>query len=166
MGKGQVWTGEFILAFIIFVFMVLFSVGILLYINPSEDYDELYLNTVHLSGQLMTPGTPKDWNPDKIILPGIVDGTSILNTTKLEYLEAIGYEQSKVLLHTTNEYLFYFENASGIININNCVHGYSLSVDADCNPEIESLEYDDLVRIDRYLVHNSSIIRMVVYSWN
>jgi hypothetical protein len=47
----------------------------------------------------------------------------------------------------------------------NDVNSY-VGIDDKCYVDISSMEYEDLVKLERLLVYNSSIIKMVVYVWN
>ena len=58
------------------------------------------------------------------------------------------------------------QNNTDIINISKCVHGYSITTNLTCHPRISSLSYDNLVTTTRLVVHNGSIIKMVIYSWS
>ncbi len=164
--KAQVWTADFIVGLSLFLIVLAASITIIVSSNPEDKYDELYKDTVHLSNQLMDQGYPGDWNESNVILPGILEEKTRLSTSKLEELSKIGYNRTKNLLHTKNEYFFYFDDGSKVLDINGCVHGHNIATDGECNPLIETLEYENLVKIERMLIHDSQLIKMVVYSWN
>jgi dUTPase len=86
------------------------------------------------------------------------------------------YSYFKSILQANNEFLVVFESANGtVIPFQNyCAIGnYTGIIDADytsgvyCHPaNFTSVTYTDLVRINRYAVYNSEIVRMVIYSWS
>jgi len=132
---------------------------------PSEDYDNLYRQTSQLSSSLVSSGHPVDWNASSVIIPGIADNNRI-NSTKLNRFDNLNYGKGKVLLHTTNEYIFYFKNKTSIINYSKCVRGYNISTNNNCEPDFTNVSVSNLVKFERLVILNSTLVSMVVYSWN
>ena len=162
--KGQVWIMDFILGLVMFLLLIAMAVQAMLSLAPNNDYDLLYTSTVLLSDSLISGGHPVDWNSTHVILPGVIDSSRI-NITKLERMQNLSYDRTKGMLHLEHQYLFYFENGTGIVNITNCVYGYPIQTDADCNPLLGTVNYDNLVKIERIVIYNGTIVKMVVYGW-
>ncbi len=164
--KAQVWTADFIIALALFLIVAITSISLIINANPSDKYDELYKDTVHLSGQLMSQGHPHEWDEDSVVIPGLLENKTRLSTTKLEEYNKLNYNNTKNLLQTRHDYFFYFNDGRETLNITQCNYGYEIETDAECNPALESLNYDNLVRIERILIHDSKLVKMVIYSWN
>lgn len=163
--KAQVWTIDFIAGLLLFLFVLVVGIKLATNITPESGFSELYEDTVHFSETLLTKGHPDDWNSTNVIIPGIADYNRI-NITKLEELNKINYDRTKTLFHLSNEYLFFFSNASGIINISKCSHGYSIPENNDCSIDISGINYKNLAKIDRIVIIDSALAKMTVYTWN
>lgn len=163
--KGQIFTIDYAIALIIFIFLILLSIKVIIGIQPKYEYDTLIRENTYISEQLVKEGYPSDWNTTNVIIPGITDNTR-LNETKLSQLDNITYERLKTLMHTTSDFAFFFTNGTQNLNISNCIHGHPVETSSTCEINISSIEYSDLVKTERLLIHNSSIIKLVVYNWN
>ncbi len=164
--KGQVWTADFIIGFMLFIIMMLISVRVLLDIYPTTEDTMVYRDAVHLSDGLLGGGFPENWETDinSVVMPGIAEYNRI-NTEKLSKFKDIDYYSTKTLLHITSDYIFFIRNGTTIINTGQCIYGYNLSTDANCTPILSSEYYDTLTRIDRVVIYNSSVVMMTIYAW-
>lgn len=140
--------------------------------EESQEYDSLYRDTVHLSNNLINPGYPENWNSSTVIIPGIAQNNRI-NLTKLEEFNNMSYSRTKTLFQISHEYIFFFENASGIINVTidetgqtKCMFGYAISVNSTCDPQLELIDYENLIKIKRVAIYNSTLVTLVVYQWS
>ena len=163
--KAQVWTIDFIAGLLLFLLVLFVGIKLIMSIEPKTDFSELYDDTTHFSDSLLTRGNPVDWNSTNVIIPGIAEYNKI-NFTKLEEFKKINYDKTKTLFHLSNEYMFFFSNATAIINISSCIYGYSIETEEDCSFDINSITYNNLAKIDRIVVINSSLVKMTVYAWN
>ena len=163
--KAQALTTDFIIGLMMFIFLLITSITIIINITPDQTYEILYTNNLYISESLITPGFPQNWNETNVAIPGITTNQR-LNLTKLNKFDNIPYETSKTLLLTENEYIIFFENSSGIINITKCVRGYNIQTDENCKPLLNTTNIKNLVKTERYLIYNSQIIQMNIYSWN
>lgn len=167
--KSQVWTIDFIAGLLIFIVLMLIGVAMIMSLVEPGDTDSLYRDSVHLSGALMTSGNPVTWdvNNSNVIIPGLlIDGSkSRIDANKLTEFDKLDYQRTKTLFHLSSEYIFFFRNSTGIINISKCIRGYALPVNTSCEPDLTSVNYNDLVKIDRIVIYNASIITLTIYSW-
>lgn len=163
--KAQVWTVDYLMGFLIFIIVLVFSIKIIFSIVPSQDFQFLYNDGIHISTSLVESGSPNDWNVSTVIVPGIADNNRI-NFTKLSSFDNLSYQQTKTLFHTPNDYLFFFKNSTGLLNFTKCIRGYNATVDNSCNPLLTLIEYSSLVKFERIVILNSSLATMVVYVWN
>jgi len=166
--KSQVWSVDFIAGLLIFIFVIVLSVRLLLDMQSPGNYDQLYRDGIRLSDTLLTDGSPHDWDKNSVVIPGLMltNSTNRLDLDKLSKFDNISYQRSKTLLHIAGDYIFYFKNATSNIKIGKCVHGYNLSTDAGCNPKLDSTSFDDLIKIDRIIIYNSTIVTMEIYAWS
>jgi hypothetical protein len=163
--KGQIWTADFIAGLILFIFVLLFTTKITLSMSIPEEEPATYKEAIYLSEALLSQGYPKNWTSDLVIIPGISNDNRI-NQTKLEELKEISYDQTKALYSISGEYLFFFKNETSILNISGCTFGYNVSTDNNCEPQLDSSTYSDLSKIERTVIYNYEVIKLIIYVWN
>jgi hypothetical protein len=164
--KAQVWTIDFIIALIIFIMLVLVAFRLLASADFYDTFEPFYRESISLSESLISSGKPSSWNSTNVIIPGIANNNRI-NESKLLEFDKISYSNTKSLFHISADYLFYFRNATNILNISGrCSRGYNVTTTASCEPNILNLTYSNFLRMDRIVIINSSIIRMVIYTWS
>ena len=162
--KGQVWTVDFILGLMLFLFTIIIVVRILFNIVVPDTYEPVYRDAVYLSDKLLSPGYPENWTVNNVIIPGIATQNRI-DISRLSKYGQIEYGESKTLMHITSDYIFLFRNSTSIVNTGQCVYGYNISVDADCNPILTTITYKDLIHIERVVIYNSTPMIMTIYEW-
>jgi len=163
--KGQVWTTDFIIGLILFIIVLLLMIKLAFSMYPSQDHIVVYRDAVHLSGALLSPGYPKNWNSSDVLMPGIAENNRINNTKLMTYSD-LEYGKAKTLLHVTTDYIFFIQNSTGIINTGRCVYGYNISTDANCTPLLDTINYENLAKIDRMVIYNSTVVILTIYAWN
>jgi hypothetical protein len=166
--QAQVWTFDFILGLLIFVFGILMAIYILVSQTNDVRYKTLYEDINHLSLNLVSPGYPSNWNETNVIIPGLIELNKIntVDINKLYEFDKLNYAQTKTLNHISNEYVFYFKNSTQTINISLCVRGYAATLDQNCEPNTSSIKYNNLVRVERIVVLNKTVVSMIIYGWN
>lgn len=162
--KGQIFTIDYIIGLAIFLFLLIISVNILITFKPYNEFDSIYRDNTYLSETLMTAGAPEDWNVTSVILPGLMNNNR-LNLTKLNLFDSIDYETQKELMHQSTEFIFFFEYNNTILNITKCIRGYNISTNTSCQPQLHTVEHENLAKTERIIVHNNSLLKMVFYSW-
>ncbi len=162
---GQVWTMDFILGLIMFIFLALVAVRLLTTTYDSGDYGRLYREAVYFSDNIVSSGYPGNWTTGLVMLPGVVDD-SRLNVSKLQQFSQMDYYATKSLFHITSDYIFFIQNATSTMNMSRCVYGYNILVSSNCSFDINTVSHKNLVRIDRIVAYNSTLVRMVIYAWN
>ncbi|MGV8172274.1 MAG: hypothetical protein ACP5OA_06300 [Candidatus Woesearchaeota archaeon] len=156
---------DFIIGIILFILIIFVALKIMSDMYPSEEYITVYRDAVHLSDRLLSEGYPLDWNTTTVILPGIAENNRI-NLTKLSLFKELDYYHAKTLMHVTSEYIFFIRNSTGIINISQCTYGYDIITDENCTPILDTINYNNLARIDRFVLYNSTVVSLIIYSWN
>jgi len=166
MKKGQMFTVDFILGLVGFIFLLLLAIKIILSILPSTAYEDVYRNNLYVSEQLVQDGYPLDSTPASVVMPGLTNNY-LLNETKLALFNSISYERTKTLFRISNDYIFFFKTNDGILNLSSCLYGYPLSYNTTtCEPDLSSIHYANLVTTQRFIGYNASLVQLVVYSWN
>src|SRR3989338_6629598 len=110
--RGQAWGLDLIVATIIF------TMGIIIFfiysLNLSDDTEEI-LNNLNYAGNsiadnLLSEGSPLDWNSTNVKKIGLTSGNKI-NETKLERfydLNITDYQKTKSLFNTKYDYYVFF----------------------------------------------------------
>jgi hypothetical protein len=149
----------------LFILVIIVATKMLLPLYPITDQFTVYRDAVYLSDSLLSEGYPNNWTANtSIIIPGIA-GNNRINSEKLSEFSKLDYYKSKTLLHLTSDYIFFIKNSTSIINTGQCSYGYNLTHDANCTPILSTEHYDHLVRIDRIVIYNSTVLTLTVYTW-
>ncbi len=125
-----------------------------------------------ISETLISGGYPDDWNADNVQRLGLTDNNYRLNTTKLGYVANLSYFDRKYLFGTTFDYYIALQYMDGsLLNITN-MSGFTT---LDLNPEggiglygletMGSTNPDHMVKKERYLIYNSSTIKLLIFLW-
>ncbi len=161
MRRAQTWIFEFIISFLIFVGLILLSLSILNSASPESEFGSVIREADHLSSLLISQGSPDDWNVSDVRSIGLTSNTRI-NTSKLSEFDSLDYYSAKSLLGIHNDFAFYFENASGTLNVEgDCLRGFV----GGCDNLLDVIAYDDLAVSTRVVILNSSIANLVVVVW-
>jgi hypothetical protein len=162
MKRAQAWIFEYIISFLIFLGALFVAISVLSGSSDASNYVSLKGEANHISGLLLSEGLPKEWGYDNVQAIGVLSGDRV-DAYKVEEFQKLSYSSMKSLLGVTNEFVFYFENVSGIIDINGrCYWGYDYST---CDDFLDNITYSELSFVRRITVFNSSLVEMVVLSW-
>ena len=173
--KSQVWLSDYTLSMLLFILAALIAVKIIINsFSANTDFQELKSETSKISEILLSEGFPVDWNSTNVIRPGLLTGKRLdfnktLNAMNNNY---INYTSLKTMLQTKHDFLVIFNSTKGILAFNNtlCAIGRpSISIwdGTNCtNPNFGSINYKNMVQLNRLVIYNSNIVRMVVYAWN
>lgn len=168
--KSQVWITDIIISLIIFTTAILLSVKITNTAFGSDiDFENIEKEADYISEILMSEGFPEDWNKSTVIRPGLLDNEKTLDINKLNNFYNLTYSYTKTLFSIRNDYYFFFRDNSlnKTLNITECGFGSEdITINENCSFDLSSLQYEDLVKIRRFLVYNATIIEMDIYVWN
>lgn len=160
--KAQIWSMDLLVGVLIFLgaLLMFYKYSINTMDFQGEEMDNLLLDAKLISSYLMSEGYPNDWSESNVTLMGITDGGVRIDEGKVQQFSSIAssdYVRSRNLLSTIHNYQVSFKDKDG-----NLTHiGGVSSIGKDYTVE----NPDDLIRIERFAVYNSSIIRLVVYVW-
>ncbi len=155
-GKAQVWYTDFMIGILIF------SIVLVTYFYYTEQTSNSEENTVNnliieskaITNQLLSTGYPINWTSNNVSTVGLTDGNYRINNNKLASFNSWSYSERKEKLHTTKQYYFYLEYLNG-------TRYNKLCTDPPACNDWNTSEY--LVQDSRVAIHNSKIIRMVIY---
>lgn len=168
--KSQVWLSDYTLSMLLFALAALIAVKIIINsFSATTDFQDLKSESAKISEILLSEGFPADWTNDTVIRPGLLTGKRLDETKVIHAMNNtyINYTFLKFMLQAKHEFAVVFESPNdGLINFSNsfCVIGNS-SVSLDCLNVSFNFNYHDMVQLNRLVVYNSSIVRMVVFIW-
>ncbi|MBN1377182.1 hypothetical protein JW949_02510 [Candidatus Woesearchaeota archaeon] len=168
--KSQVWVTDIIISLIIFTTAILLSVKITnTAFGDDIDFENVEKEADYISEILMSQGFPENWNKSSVIRPGLLNREKTLDISKLNNFCNLTYPYTKTLFSIRNDYYFFFRDNSlnKTLNITKCGFGSGdIITDENCSFDLSLLQYNDLVKIRRFLVYDSTIIEMDIYVWN
>jgi hypothetical protein len=163
--KGQIWATDFVISMFLFIVAALLVVKLVLLMVESSGFEAVRKDAVIVSETLMGEGYPKNWTNSSVIRIGLTNNNR-LNVTKLNNFSEIPYSSTKSLLNTHYDYFFYFKNSTEVLNITQCGYGHPDVNRVGCANTLENIDYDNLVKVDRVIIYNSTFITMRVYLWD
>ena len=161
--KAQTWYMDLFLGMVIFI--IAFSVLLKSSLNTSAEKQDLS-DTIKIEGSLLSKmllseGYPKNWTNETVVQVGLLTNKRI-NETKLANFTNIEYGRSRTLNRLRFDYHFHFTNGTDIIPIIGQENFGHPGVNAT---NVTALDPEYLLRINRLVIHNSSIVKMVLYLW-
>jgi len=152
--------------------VLIFSAAILIYYKTTtnlsdqdeELLDDLLIDAKSISNSLMSQGYPYNWIEDNVVRIGITNDNRI-NETKLEQFSRIPYNDSRKLFGTAYNYYVYFRDRNNdIIPFNETLEGIGKpGVDSTNIQTVEKPK--KLVKVTRFVIKKSDIVKMVIYLW-
>jgi hypothetical protein len=171
--KSQVWLSDYTLSMLLFILAALIAVKIIINsFSANTDFQELRSESSKISEILLSEGFPV--NNDTVIRPGLLTGKRLDETKVAQAMDStyINYTSLKTMLQTKHDFLVIFQQTnSTIINFTSlCAIGKpSVSIwdGISCSaPNFNNIDHKNMVQLNRLVIYNSSIVRMVVYAWN
>jgi len=149
---------------------IIFSIGILVlfvYLQNSPGEASENLNTLLYDGNIiadniLSEGTPKDWNLGNVITPGILADNRI-NETKLDNfydLSIANYAFTKTLFNTRFDYFFFLTDN---------IYPYGVEVRGigkpGTDPDLIATSAKNLVKITRFTIYKNKTQTFYLYIW-
>ncbi len=138
--------------------------------------ESLIFDAETLTETLLSSGHPPGWDEASVQQLGLTDGNHRLNITKLGYVANLSYYGRKFYLGTVYDYYIVLQHKDGtLLNITNLTGKANNGLSAEGGmgkpdatlesiPTIENPEH--MVRSERYLIYNSSTIKLITYLWS
>jgi len=181
--KSQVWISDYTIGLLLFTLSAIIAAKIVINsFSANTAFIELKSDASKISELLLTEGYPADWNEGNstdIIRAGLLSEKRLDpdKVSKLMNRSYINYTSLKPRLQTKYDFLVTFENTgSGLIEFNglcaianDSVINDHISMNAsnisDCLSPIFDFKFNNMVKLNRLVVYNSAVKRMVVYVW-
>ncbi len=172
-----------IVLIIFLMFLVPFIIAPLLHEEDQEDtLEELAKESERVGEALTSPPYPENWDgsSEEIVQVGLLQN-GIIDSSILESYSELDYSRTKLLMGTSDEYLFFFEDKNGLLefteggvhreyfgwNGNNSKNGGS-NLKAAENYLLSSA--NSLAKDERFIVmeHNGEKkeVKMITYVWD
>lgn len=169
--NAQVWSLDVIVGVTIFtIAMVLFYVYT---INLSGDTEsksqDLSTDAEFFSSNLLSEGSPLNWNETNVLVPGILTGVEI-NQTKLDNLFNItnssypdGYQRMLSLMGTRFDFYFYLNDPVQVASV--YIDGIGKQgVNRTNLQEVENPA--NVIRIERFTVYQDKPTKLTLLLWD
>mgnify|MGYP006285961181 CR=1 FL=1 len=156
--KGQTWVLDIFLGVGIFLFA--FSLLVKSYGEASSESDileDMSINAKMISEMLLSEGIPVDWNSTDVRQPGLISEGRISHY-KLQELKAMDYDEVRSIFRTRYDYLIDIQDSSGASLQTIGPAGVTIG-------NLPGLEPDNVLKMNRLSVYNSSPVRLVVVVW-
>ncbi len=114
--RGQVWTFDYTVGFLLFLFALLVVLSTLVKtVLVPDDFSDVARSADAVSQRLMGAGYPPSWRSDDVISAGLLtdDGLSMRKAGYLAALAQGDYDGSKALLDTRYEYAITLQERDG-----------------------------------------------------
>ena len=181
--RAQIWYADFIIGLLIFIL----AVSSYYYYYDNEKNDDSSLENLMgdartVSSYLAGAGLPLNWTSNSVIVIGLTDDNSRVNTAKLNSLNSIQYSTARTLLNTKYDFYIYFQDKSNcVLKLISDNYGYGHpdaklkdigSSDSCLTPESKNMTLNlsninpkKVVRVERILIYNSTVSKMVLNEW-
>jgi hypothetical protein len=151
---------------------VIFIIGILLFYKFSidlsniqeEKFNSIFSDAKTISSMLVSAGYPTNWTTNNVSLIGITNNNKRINETKLSNFSNLNYNTTRALFGTKYHYYVFFKDKNGNLTTISNINGVG-KPGVNSSNLIEKEDPLNIVSISRYLIYNSSIIRMRLQVW-
>lgn len=171
MGKAQIFLFDLMISVAIFVTAVVIFIFISnnLYSN-GDDFSIVVENSNAISSSLLSAGEPADWTEDNVAIIGIADDSYMLNFTKVQRLHNLSLENSSRIFGTNSNFAIFFKDLDGtVLNLDGCAYSNSGLVVQNISLSVcENFTItpdNHLVNVERLVMYNFDIIKIVVQAW-
>ena len=171
MAKAQVFFTDLLISIGIFSTAVVLFLALSTNLEPAENTFEVLVSDSNAIGDsLMSSGQPFNWNANNVIKIGLTDNYR-LNTSKVQQLMNLSPVIATSLFGTSANYAVFFQDKhNNVLNFNGCVFtNADLTVSNITESYCENFTItpdNNLVSIERLIMHNFEIIKIEIRTWN
>ena len=163
--KSQVWSIDFLIAMVLLTIVILIAYKYFTTIREDTSLlNQLVNDAQGVSTTLLDTGYPPQWTPTNVSRAGLTEGDYRLNATKLTNFNSMSYTRQKSAIETRHDFLIYFMDRNNTVIPINGITSIGKGSIVSNQPTITGTS-DNLVRIERLLIHDSDIVKMVVILW-
>lgn len=171
MAKAQVFLFDLMVSIGIFITAVVLFLYFSNSLHPEEDEFNLVVqNSQAISSSLLSVGEPSDWTSTNVNIIGVTDDSYKLNFTKVQRLRNLSPENSSRIFGANSNFAIFFKDMDGnVLNLGGCAYSSPALAVQNLTPyicqNITINPEDHLVNIERLVLYNSRIIKIVVQAW-
>ncbi|MBM3234415.1 hypothetical protein FJZ19_04970 [Candidatus Pacearchaeota archaeon] len=160
--KAQTWGIDLMIAAIIFS-MGIIALFVYLQNYPGEapeNINALVYDGNIIADNLLSEGTPKDWNSSNVVIMGILSDNKI-NETKIERfynISILNYEFTKTLFNTRFDYFFFLTDNISLSD------GETRGI-GKVGTDPASISAKNLVKITRFVSYKNKPQTFYLYIW-
>lgn len=137
--------------------------------------ESLIFDSDVMAETLLSSGYPAGWDETSVQQLGLTEGNHRLNITKLGYVANLTYFDRKFLLGTIFDYYIVLQQRDGtLLNITQLtgINNSGLSAEGGMGepnvtlatiPTVQDPEH--MIRSERYLIYNSTTVKLITYLW-
>jgi len=171
MDKAQVFYTDLMISIWIFALAVVLFIALSSNLQPQEDvFNVLATDSKSISSSLLSAGEPFDWTENNVTKIGLTDNAYRLNASKVARLMNFSPNKASDIFGANYKYVIFFKDRHGnVLNFNGCVFK---SIDLVVNnisaticENFTIVPDNHLVSIERLVMYNSEIIKIVVQVW-
>lgn len=163
--KGQAWILDFIVGFVLFLIVLLLTTTVLFDHFEETGFSDAEESAYIISESLLGPGYPKNWTNETVIRIGLTSENR-LDLQKLSSFSNLTYGDSLSYFGVKNDYVVFFERNGTVQNLTGLECGYGkVEVLQNCAINLNNIDYDNLAKVNRLIILNSTILELVVYTW-
>jgi hypothetical protein len=167
--KSQVWTTDFIISIMLFIALfLLFGKTIFDLTNESrEEISPLVMEGKAVSDSLVSEGYPENWNNDTVSKIGLTTDNRI-DGSKISAFYSMNYSDAKKLFNTPYDFFVFLSDENNkLISVDGRYgFGNPLVNATQDNVVLSGIDFEKLAKIDRIVIYNSKIVKMVIYLWD
>ena len=159
---------DYVLGLFLFIVAAVLAIKILSNMSLTSTFDTVRDDGNALSQQLMSEGIPSNWTGSTLIELGLLTQGK-LNITKWQAFAAMNYSATKLYFDIRSNYLVLITlaNTTGqnMSVITPCSAGMNLSVGSACTTIPVFIDSQNVVRVNRLVGFNGSLLALTVYTW-
>jgi len=170
MDKAQVFYTDLMISIAIFgVSVVLFLVFSSNLQPQGNVFETLVGDSNSIAASLLSSGEPPDWTQDDVTKIGLTDNYR-LNITKVEKFMNLSPSIATGLFGTNANYVVFFKDKHGnVLNLNGCTfNNVDLTVNNLTATTCENFTItpeNHLVSVERLVMYNTEIIKIIAQAW-
>jgi len=153
--NGQVYYIEFMITLVVMIIALVIFIRTFVNVNESAGYDDLSIQADSISTQLMSEGLPANWTKSNVEKIGITNSQSRIQESKLLNFANMSYQTTRQKLNTNYNYYVFLENSTGSRILIAGKQGVGLMGN----------QSKTVVKVTRFPIYKSDIVRMIVYVW-
>jgi len=180
--RSQVWFFDLVIGLSIFIAaLAVYYTYLSSSIAEDSTISNILSDGITISSTLLGGGYPSNWTNDTIVRLGITDNNHRVNHSKIIKVLNLSYPSLRSILNTRYDFFVFFRDSNGcLLNLSDNIYGIGHegvgldeSGSSNCQVvgaknitvEFDDINFDKLIKVERLVVYDSSISRMVVYLW-